>query len=189
MGERADGLRGVSRQNASGLLMTLGTDPAASACRVRHTSRRASLFSRNGDVFACLVNITPPLRSSKLTAHRKRRRRSSGPVPNGSGSVPIGSGSVPGGGRGLSPSVRGLSPSVRGLSPWGERTAYAVRTGQSIVRLHRLASAGSVPILAGSVPIDFLGACPHEGLVGSAFHRRPKIRFITDMKEKFYAAR
>ena len=123
MGERADGLRGVSRQNASGLPMLVGTDPAASAGRVRHTSRRASLFSRNGDDSACLVNITPPLRSSKLTAHRKRRRRPSGPVPN---------------------AWRGLSPSVRGLSPWGERTACAVRTGQSIVRSHRLA-----------------GVCPH----------------------------
>ena len=60
MGERANGLRGVSRQNASGLLMTKRADSLASASRVRYTSRRASLSRRNGDVFARLDKIATP---------------------------------------------------------------------------------------------------------------------------------
>ena len=124
MGERANGLRGVSQLNASDLPMLVWTDPAASACRVCHTSRRSSLYRLNGDVFARLVNITPPLRSSKLT------RLASGAAAR----------------RGLSPSLGGVCPrrfgvcprrwagpvpiAWRGLSPRGERTAYAVRTGQ-----------------------------------------------------------
>ena len=137
MGERANGLCGVSRQNASGLPMLVGTDPAASASRVRHTSRRASLYRRNGDVFARLDKIATPSKVLSQLAWR------AAPSPVGAcpqrlaGSVPVVSGSVPGGGR--------------GLSPRGERTAYAVRTGQ--ITALWLASAGSVPI--GS-----LGVCP-----------------------------
>ena len=166
MGERANGLRGISRQNASGLPMTKGADPLASASNLFSSPRPAVLYCQNGGNSTRLVNITPPLKSSKLTAHRKRRRRPSGSVPN---------------------AWRGLSPSVRGLSPWANgRLTPSAQDNLSFVRIASpgsIASAGSVPIGRARVltrrawglsPTISPGVCPHGGLVGSAFYRRLK---------------
>ena len=137
MGERANGLRDVSRQNASGLPMLVGTDPAASASRVRYTSRRASLYRRNGDVFARLDKIATPSKVLSQLAWRAASppvgvcpQRLAGPVPVGSHrffhTEP----------RSLGGLRRGLSPSRR-ASPRRERGQFPLVSG-SIKFSHRL---------------------------------------------------
>ena len=82
MDERANGLRGGLQLNASDLPMLVGTDPAASASRVRYNSRRASLSRLNGDVFARLDKIATP---SKVLSQLAWRAASSpgGACPHG----------------------------------------------------------------------------------------------------------
>jgi hypothetical protein len=170
MGGRANGLRGGLRLIADGLLMTKRADSPASASRVRYTSRRALLSCQNGGDFARLDNITPPLKSSQLTAHRRRRRRPSGPVPSGFG---------------VCPRCDGVCPHRFGVCPHGANGRLAPSAqDKSLCALARF--GGVCPHRGGACPRRFSHMEPRSrrglrrglspwGLVGSTFHRRLKI--------------
>ena len=138
MGERADGLRGVSRQNASGSLMTKRADSLASASRVRYTSRRASLYRLNCDVFARLDKIATPSKVLSQLAWRAAPppvgacpQRLAGPVLVGSGSVPMGR--TDGLRRPHRTIYRSFASPRRGLSPWEGARPHAPRFAPSCV--------------------------------------------------------